>query len=338
MVRHMTLFGALMPLSNALPISLQKDIYPLIFSLSNQTHVQLIHSHIHCTGIYVHIVMCTCTMKRLMQAQVVLSTIVVYFHNRATVHQLSKDFTRETGQLITMIQSDLTGAGEAEQQRQQNIRPSVGATHPFIPLDVLTRAHDRNHSCPEGLIPAFSNPIPYDNSTNTKIPLVIHQTFRDNCLSEDFHNLHTKWRDLGVPYYFHSDQEIERLVMSGTFEEFPQLPAIWKACITKPVVKTDFWRLLLLYEYGGIYTDLDTAPNQFRPQTHIKPDDEMYTVTDGHGCPSFHFMAAMPRHPFVFLMLQQGMMELLVMPDTGKYNPAVRTGTCLSCRDAYGCD
>ncbi|KAI2492612.1 glycosyltransferase [Fragilaria crotonensis] len=154
---------------------------------------------------------------------------------------------------------------------------------------------------------------------------VIHQTFKTRCVTDDFHQLTLAWKALGIPYYFHDDAAIERLVRLG-YKEFPQLLLIWEHCITKPVVKTDLWRLLLLYEYGGIYADLDTKPVSFQPNTTLRMDDEMYTVPDQMGLPSFHFMASMPRHPVPFLTLHQSLHELLFMRDTGKYNPAKKTG------------
>lgn len=80
-----------------------------------------------------------------------------------------------------------------------------------------------------------------------------------------------------------------------------------------------YFSQLLLYEYGGIYADLDTTPRKFRPTIDISPDDEMYTLTDRDGCPAFYFMAAMPRHPLIFLMLQEALQNLLHLEDTGAF-------------------
>ena len=201
-----------------------------------------------------------------------------------------------------------------------------------IPLDVLTDEQGQNVSCPPNTKPIFNNPLPDTNnsSSNYKIPFVIHQTFKTRCVTDDFYQLTLAWKSLGVPYYFHDDAAIERLVRSG-YEEFPHLMLMWKHCITKPVVKTDLWRLLLLHEYGGIYADLDTQPRSFQPNVTLRMDDEMYTVPDQMGLPSFHFMASMPRHPVPFLTLHQSLYELLFMKDTGKYNPAKKTGEVVPC-------
>lgn len=195
-----------------------------------------------------------------------------------------------------------------------------------IHLDELTAAHRQSEiSCPPNTTPIFNSPGTNFSSHHT-IPLVIHQTFKSRCVTEDVYNLSLAWKALGVPYFFHDDAAIERLILSDAYEEFPHLRLVWEQCITKPVVKTDLWRLLLLYEYGGIYADLDTKPVSFQPRVTIRKDDEMYTVADLVSRPSFHFMASMPRHPIPFLTLQQALYELLFISDTGFYCPAVTTG------------
>ncbi|KAI2492611.1 glycosyltransferase [Fragilaria crotonensis] len=112
-----------------------------------------------------------------------------------------------------------------------------------IALDELTDEKGQNVSCPPNTQPIFNNPIPSTNfSSNYKIPFVIHQTFKTRCVTDDFYQLTLAWKALGIPYYFHDDAAIERLVRLG-YEEFPHLILTWEHCITKPVVKTDLWRL-----------------------------------------------------------------------------------------------
>ncbi|KAI2503791.1 glycosyltransferase [Fragilaria crotonensis] len=211
------------------------------------------------------------------------------------------------------------------------VRRSLGSTQSAggrkqIPLDLLTDEQgQQNISCPPDTKPIFNSPVANFKS-NHRITLVIHQTFKSRCVTDDVYQLSLAWKALGVPYYFHDDAAIDRLILSHNYKEFPHLQLVWEHCITKPVVKTDLWRLLLLYEYGGIYADLDTKPISFQPTVTIRTDDEMYAVADLVSRPSFHFMASMPRHPVQFLTLQQALHELLFIPDTGFYCPAVTTG------------
>jgi mannosyltransferase OCH1-like enzyme len=44
-------------------------------------------------------------------------------------------------------------------------------------------------------------------------------------------------------------------------------------CVTNGATKSDIWRYLVLYTYGGIYTDIDNSPNEFDEKTISKTDD-----------------------------------------------------------------
>ena len=130
---------------------------------------------------------------------------------------------------------------------------------------------------------------------------------------------------------------IDRLIAKH-YEEFPQLHLVSDHCITKPAVKADLWRLLFLYEYGGIYADLNTKPMPFEPSTTLLVDDEMYALGDISSRPAFSFMGSMPRHPLPFLTLHQALHELLFIPDTGDYCPAITTGKAMYCHSwDYAC-
>jgi hypothetical protein len=52
----------------------------------------------------------------------------------------------------------------------------------------------------------------------------------------------------------------------------------------------------------------------------------MYTMSDNDGLPSFHFIAAIPKHPLIFLTIQHGLEMVLQVSDVGSYNPARYTG------------
>jgi hypothetical protein len=83
----------------------------------------------------------------------------------------------------------------------------------------------------------------------------------------------------------------------------------------------------MIHSSTSVDADIDTKPKRFRPQTHIRPDDQMYALSDNDGLPSFHFMAAMPRHPLVFLVIQRGLNNVVLVPEVAAYNPARFTGT-----------
>ena len=90
-------------------------------------------------------------------------------------------------------------------------------------------------------------------------------------------------------------------------------------------MKADLWRLLVLWEYGGMFSDLDSSPNRLRPE-HILPDDSAVFVVDKDRTTSFHWMAVQPRHPIVYLTLQIALYQLLWIWEIGKVNPVEVTG------------
>lgn len=236
-------------------------------------------------------------------------------------------------------------------------------------IDQLARVDEQEYSCPAGTIPVFSKPASNTTSTQRpgyKIPFAIHQTCKSRCVSEEVYGYMQQWSNLGIPYYLHDDEAMEALVLSEAAKDFPQLQVIWTQCLRVPAARADLWRMLLLWTYGGICTykyvriltglyastitfwltnwpvpiqrlhtltiadaDIDTRPNKFRPLTHIHPDDEVYALSDNEGLPSFHFFAAMPRHPLVYLVIQRGLNNVMLVSDVAAYNPARFTGTVL---------
>ena len=85
----------------------------------------------------------------------------------------------------------------------------------LIPLNIITDEQGQNVSCSPNTKSIFNNPLPSTNfSSNYKIPFVIHQTFKTRCAKDDFYQLTLAWKTLGVPYYFHDDAAIDRLVGS----------------------------------------------------------------------------------------------------------------------------
>jgi hypothetical protein len=80
-----------------------------------------------------------------------------------------------------------------------------------------------------------------------------------------------------------------------------------------------------LYQYGGIYTDMDAAPGpKFENATIIKDDDDAWFVVERIGIPSQYFMAASPRHPLMYLLVTVTLRRLLEVQDVGtQYVPYV---------------
>lgn len=84
-------------------------------------------------------------------------------------------------------------------------------------------------------------------------------------------------------------------------------------------------RYLILYQYGGIYTDIDAAPGpKFENATIINDDDDAWFVVERIGIPSQYFMAASPRHPFMHLLVTVTLRRLMEVQNVGlQYVPFV---------------
>lgn len=95
-----------------------------------------------------------------------------------------------------------------------------------------------------------NNERPLD--TSKRIPNIIHQTSRARCLYFKFQQLSQPWRDLAThSYYFHDDAAVWKL-LDRDWPEFPNLKHIAR-CLNSMTAVSDVWRLLVLWQYGGIY-------------------------------------------------------------------------------------
>ncbi|GMG49236.1 unnamed protein product [Ambrosiozyma monospora] len=103
---------------------------------------------------------------------------------------------------------------------------------------------------------------PYDKETNwkTKIPKTIWQMWRFKPTEENFpyHELHDKWAELNPNFKYHFETNGNLIDM--LCEEFKYtVPEIAYALETLPslILKADLSRYLMLFLYGGAYSDLD---------------------------------------------------------------------------------
>jgi hypothetical protein len=109
------------------------------------------------------------------------------------------------------------------------------------------------------------------------------------------------------------------------FPEFPHLRQIAENCLLSGTVKADLWRYLVLWQYGGVYADIDSAPHTFTGDTISASDDGFFVVEQYHIL-SQYFMAMSPRHPLMYYAIHKALLNLLLVPDTGQLNAAHVTG------------
>jgi len=139
--------------------------------------------------------------------------------------------------------------------------------------------------------------------TEYKIPFIIHQSWKSDDITTYADGKtgvisQSKWKKLypDFDYMFWSDADIKTYINSqsddiiNTFNELNQ-----------NIKKMDFFRYLILYEYGGIYSDMDFIPNKKIPRNifendfvgykacrdhkehYLKYSDKSYTINDNDG-------------------------------------------------------
>ena len=136
------------------------------------------------------------------------------------------------------------------------------------------------------------------NHTNSHVPKIIHQTYRDidsvpfqwQKASNSCRKLHPNYE-----YYFWTDKEGRRLIeeqfscLLPTFDSYPY-----------DIQRADVIRLVALYIYGGVYLDLDIIC--------VKSLDKLlnYGFIIPQTIPvglSNDFLVSKPKHPFLFQVL-----------------------------------
>ena len=157
------------------------------------------------------------------------------------------------------------------------------------------------------------------------IPKIIHITTKSRCLPQPFVDNLQLWKEALPDHSFllHNDAAMERLLFQKEWAEFTHLPDILQHCSISAAAKADLWRALVLYEYGGIYTDQDNAPRKF-DSSSISYQDQAYFVVEEAGYLSQYFMAAAPKHPLMYLLIQTTLSRLLNLNDVDhQYVPYV---------------
>ena len=218
----------------------------------------------------------------------------------------------------------------------------------IIPLRELIDL-DPEPTCPKGLMRVNDTMILSSSSSRKmdpdalfdygrrKIPRIVHVTSKTRCMPPEFVSNLEKWkfgnngRDVGSEqkrleqhaFVFHNEAAMERL-LSKDWDEFPQLHQALR-CTKGGAGRADVWRALVLWEYGGIYTDIDNAPAKFDGRT-ISGDDEAFFVIEKSAILSQYFFAASPRHPLFYLLVQHMMSRLLSLNDVSMQIVSVVTG------------
>lgn len=192
-----------------------------------------------------------------------------------------------------------------------------------IELSELAGSH-HGRSCSPNLV--LYNDTIFDDEVvfkDRKIPRIIHFTSKSKCLSETFAENLEKWHFSNHSVYLHDDDAVARL-LEKYWPQFPHLQ-IGASCLLSGAAKADLWRGVILYEYGGIYSDIDNFPKEFNADT-IKPDDEAFFVIEQVGVLSQWFFAARPKHPLMYMLVETTLHMLIQLNHVDKQNVPRTTG------------
>ena len=93
------------------------------------------------------------------------------------------------------------------------------------------------------------------NNQSKRIPKIIHQTYGSQALSSKLRYFVQSWRELnpGWEIRFYDDEACLNFVK----QHFPEYLEAY-VTLPKSVERSDFFRYMIIYKYGGVYTDIDT--------------------------------------------------------------------------------
>jgi Glycosyltransferase sugar-binding region containing DXD motif len=156
-----------------------------------------------------------------------------------------------------------------------------------------------------------------------RIPRIVHVTSKTRCMAPEFARNLEAWRFENHSFFFHNEEAVERLLD----RDWPEFPALRHAvrCTKGGAGLADVWRALVVWEYGGIYTDIDNSPVLFDGGT-IQNDDEAFFVMERSAILSQYFFAARPRHPLMYLLVQHMTSRLLALNDVTMQIVSLVTG------------
>jgi len=151
----------------------------------------------------------------------------------------------------------------------------------------------------------------FPNSTEKRIPRIIHQTWFEELTTTEYPHLQRlqhSWKAAsGWDYRFYTDDDARRYIQSN----FPGRFLIAYDAIAVPAFRADFFRLCVLAIDGGVYADidvqLDANLDSFIPQNlsfFVPRDTNIDSWPSSNYCAWNGLMGASPGHPIVLQGLQ----------------------------------
>jgi inositol phosphorylceramide mannosyltransferase catalytic subunit len=134
------------------------------------------------------------------------------------------------------------------------------------------------------------------------IPKIIWQTYKSHDgIPKEAHMWMKSWQIQNPSWKqeFCNDQDIRQHISihfgPRYLEVFDSFPL--------GVMRADFWRYCILYQFGGVYTDMDTICKQ-PIETWLPPHKGLVvSLESNHRCMCQWTIAASPRHPALKVLL-----------------------------------
>ena len=215
--------------------------------------------------------------------------------------------------------------------KNENVHTAIQSSRQQLPLlTELVRSHEVV-VCPDGLVPFIDTNMDPSLANSSKIPRIVHVTAKSRCISEDFAANLELWRLPGYSIFFHDEQAVDSL-FGMSWPEFPHMEMFMR-CLPAAggASKIDVWRVLVLYAYGGIYTDFDNTLLTQDLVKEIRPEDESFFLSDVRHRTSQWFHAMTPRHPIAYLTMMSILKNLSWMNDISYFKAVFTTGPAALC-------
>lgn len=134
------------------------------------------------------------------------------------------------------------------------------------------------------------------------IPKIIWQTHKNSNFPKEAINCIQSWiiKNPEYEWYFMDDDKCEQFIKDHFSQEFYNM----YQSLPYGVMKSDTWRIAIVYVYGGLYADLDTFCMK-EIDTWIENYDLVVSEEPPAGTISNFCFAAKPKHPALLMCLNE---------------------------------
>lgn len=134
------------------------------------------------------------------------------------------------------------------------------------------------------------------NGMNPKIPRVIYQCYKDKNIPPI---VKKRWLKLNpdFEYYLFDNKDCYKFLLDNYGKNY----AKFFEFIKDGPIKSDFWRVCILYKYGGVYADIDILP-EVPIDEFINSNTTLYTCIEAKNLDNNfnpHFIAVEPNNPLI---------------------------------------